>query len=123
MKLSQMTTDRATDVLCEITPYVANIVGDEKLLAELRNAVDPKEVATKAELMAKGIEKVTKLVPIVLKKRKSDVFGILAALNEKTPEEISKQNIIATMAQVREVIKDKELMDFFRSCAGSEGNE
>lgn len=123
MKLSQMTTDRATDVLCEITPYVANIVGDEELLAELRNAVDPKEVATKAELMAKGIEKVTKLVPIVLKKRKADVFGILAALNEKTPEEISKQNIIATMAQVREVIKDKELMDFFRSCAGSEGNE
>lgn len=123
MKLSQMTTDRATDVLCEITPYVANIVGDEELLAELRNAVDPKEVATQAELMAKGIEKVTKLVPIVLKKRKADVFGILAALNEKTPEEISKQNIIATMAQVREVIKDKELMDFFRSCAGSEGNE
>lgn len=123
MKLSQMTTDRATDVLCEITPYVANIVGDEELLAELRNAVDPKEAATQAELMAKGIEKVTKLVPIVLKKRKADVFGILSALNEKTPEEISKQNIIATMAQVREVIKDKELMDFFRSCAGSEGNE
>lgn len=123
MKLSQMTTDRATDVLCEITPYVANIVGDEELLTELRNAVDPKEVATQAELMAKGIEKVTKLVPIVLKKRKADVFGILAALNEKTPEEISKQNIIATMAQVREVIKDKELMDFFRSCAGPEGNE
>ena len=123
MKLSKMTTDSAADVLCEITPYIANIVADEELLAELRNAVDPKEVATRAELMAKGVEKVTKLVPIVLKKRKADVFGILAALNEKTPEEISKQNIIATMAQVREVIKDKELMDFFKSCVGSEGSE
>ena len=123
MKLSEMTTDRAMDVLCEITPCIANITADEELLAELRNAIDPKAVKTKAELMVKGVEKITKLAPIVLKKRKADVFGILAALNEKTAEEIGKQNIIATMAQVREVVKDKDLMDFFKSCVGSEGGE
>ena len=123
MKLSEMTTDRAMDVLCEITPCIANITADEELLAELRNAIDPKAVKTKAELMVKGVEKITKLVPIVLKKRKTDVFGILAALNEKTAEEIGKQNIIATMAQVREIVKDKDLMDFFKSCVGSEGSE
>lgn len=123
MKLSEMTTDRAMDVLCEITPCIANITADEELLAELRNAIDPKAVKTKAELMVKGVEKITKLAPIVLKKRKTDVFGILAALNEKTAEEIGKQNIIATMAQVREVVKDKDLMDFFKSCVGSEGSE
>lgn len=123
MKLSEMTTDRAMDVLCEITPCIANITADEELLAELRSAIDPKAVKTKAELMVKGVEKITKLVPIVLKKRKTDVFGILAALNEKTAEEIGKQNIIATMAQVREVVKDKDLMDFFKSCVGSEGSE
>lgn len=123
MKLSEMTTDRAMDVLCEITPCIANITADEELLAELRNAIDPKAVKTKAELMVKGVEKITKLVPIVLKKRKTDVFGILAVLNEKTAEEIGKQNIIATMAQVREVVKDKDLMDFFKSCVGSEGSE
>lgn len=123
MKLSEMTTDRAMDVLCEITPCIANITADEELLAELRNAIDPKAVKTKSELMVKGVEKITKLAPIVLKKRKADVFGILAALNEKTAEEIGKQNIIATMAQVREVVKDKDLMDFFKSCVGSEGSE
>ena len=123
MKLSEMTTDRAMDVMCEITPCIANITADEELLAELRNAIDPKAVKTKAELMVKGVEKITKLAPIVLKKRKADVFGILAALNEKTAEEIGKQNIIATMAQVREVVKDKDLMDFFKSCVGSEGSE
>lgn len=123
MKLSEMTTDRAMDVLCEITPFIANITADEELLEELRNAIDPKAVKTKAELMVKGVEKVTKLVPIVLKKRKADVFGVLAALNEKTAEEIGKQNIIATMVQVREVVKDKDLMDFFKSCVGSEGSE
>ena len=123
MKLSEMTTDRAMDVLCEITPCIANITADEELLAELRNAINPKAVKTKAELMVKGVEKITKLAPIVLKKHKADVFGILAVLNEKTVEEIGKQNIIATMAQVREVIKDKDLMDFFKSCVGSEGSE
>ena len=123
MKLSEMTTDSAMDVLCEITPCIANITADEELLEELRSAIDPKAVKTKAELMVKGVEKITKLVPIVLKKRKTDVFGILAALNEKTSEEIGKQNIIATMAQVREVVKDKDLMDFFKSCVGSEGSE
>ena len=123
MKLSQMTTDRAADVLCELTPYIANIAADEELLAELRKAIDPKEVATKAELLAKGVEKATKIVPIILKKRKADLFGILAALNEKTAEEIGKQNILATMAQVREIVKDKDLMDFFKSCVGSEGSE
>jgi hypothetical protein len=123
MKLSEMTTDRATDVLCEITPCIANITADEELVAELRNAIDPKSVKTKAELMVKGVEKITKIIPIVLKKRKADVYGILAALNEKTVEEIGKQNIIATMAQVREVVKDKDLMDFFKSCVGSEGSE
>lgn len=123
MKLSQISTDRAADVLCEITPYVANITADEELLSELRNAVDPKQVSTRAELMAKGVEKITKLVPIILKKRKMDVFGILAALNEKTAEEISKQNILATMSQIRDVIRDRDLMDFFRSCADAEGSE
>lgn len=123
MKLSKMTTDKAMDVMCEITPYIAAITSDEDLLAELRNAIDPKSVATRAELMAKGVEKVTKIVPIILKKRKSDMFCILAALNEKTADEIGKQNIIVTMAQIRELVKDKELVDFFKSCVGAEGNE
>lgn len=123
MKLSQMTTDQATDVLCEITPNIANIVADDDLMNELRMVVDPKETKTRAELLAKFAEKISKLVPIVLKKRRLDVFGILAALNEKSVEEIGNQNILATMAQVREIVKDKDLMDFFKSCVSSEGSE
>ncbi len=123
MRLSEFTTEKATDVLCELTPYVANIVTDEELLAELQNAITKDEATTKSELMAKGVEKVTKLVPIVLKKRKMDVFGILAVLNNKTADDVAKQNIITTMIQIREITKDKELLDFFKSCVGSEGSE
>lgn len=123
MKLSQMTTNQATDVLCEMTPFIANIASDDELLNELREAIDPKQVSTRAELMAKGVEKVTKLAPIVLKKRKHDVYNILGVLNNKTAEEVGNQNILATMTQVREIVRDKELLDFFKSCVGSEGSE
>lgn len=123
MRLSELNTDKVTDVLCEITPYVANIVTDDELLTELKRAIKPGEAKTKAELLALGAKKITTIVPIVLKKRKEDVFGIIGALNEKSAQEIGEQNFIITMKQIRELIKDKELLDFFKSCVGSEGNE
>lgn len=122
MRLSEISTDRAADVLCEITIYVANIVTDEDLIGELKKTISGKAI-TRAELIALATEKINKLIPIVLKKRKADVFGILAVLNEKTAEEIGKQNFLTTMKQVKEIVKDRELLDFFKSCAATEGNE
>ena len=123
MRLSELSTDKAMDILCELTPYVSNIVTDEELVEELRRRVDGASVASREEMIALALDKVNKLVPIVLKKRKADIFGMLGVLNEKTAEEISKQNIIVTMVQIREAVKDKELIDFFKSCVGSEGSE
>ena len=121
MKLSELSTDRAADVMCELTPYIANIVSDEALTAELRAAAS-KDAVTKAELIADGLDKINRLVPIVLKKLRADVYGILSAVNEKSAEEIAQQNIIRTMMQIREIAKDKELLDFFKSCADSQGS-
>lgn len=123
MRLSEISTERAADILCELTPYVSNIASDDELLGELRRVIDPKKVVNKAEWIVLGVEKINKLVPIILKKRKNDVFGIIGVLNDKTVDEIAKQNFLATMRQIKEIIKDKELLDFFKSCAGSEGNE
>lgn len=123
MKLSELSTDRATDVLCELTPYITNILSDEALLSELRTAIDFKESNTLAEKMALTAGKITNIIPILLKNRKSDVFGILGALNEKSVEEIAKQNFIKTMKQIKDIAKDKELLDFFKSCTSMEGGE
>jgi hypothetical protein len=123
MKLSELSTDRATDVLCELTPYITNILSDEALLSELRTAIDFKEANTLAEKMALTASKITNIIPILLKNRKSDVFGILGALNEKSVEEIAKQNFIKTMKQIKDIAKDKELLDFFKSCTSMEGGE
>lgn len=114
MKLSELTTERAADVLCELTPYIANITGDKSLLDELANKFDSKGKSA-AELYTFAAHKYATLVPILLKEHREDVFGILAVLNEMEPEKVAKQNILSTMMQVRSALKDKELLVFFKS--------
>ena len=119
MKLSQLSTDEALDVLAEITPYITDIMSDEALLEELKNTIGGKELST-AEMVAFGANKISKIINILLKQNKRAVFGILAALNKKAPDEIANQNFIATSRQIREIGKDRELWDFFTSFARTE---
>lgn len=114
MKLSELSTERAADVLCELTPYIANITGDKALLDELANKFDSKGKSA-AELYTFAAHKYATLVPILLKEHREDVFGVLSVLNETELDKIAKQNIMETMKQVREVFQDKELLDFFKS--------
>ena len=114
MKLSQLTTERAADVLCELTPYIANITGDKALLDELANKFDSKGKSA-AELYTFAAHKYATLIPILLKEHREDVFGILSVLNETEPDKIAKQNIMETMKQVRNLFQDKDLLDFFKS--------
>lgn len=119
MKLSQLSTDEALDVLAEITPYITDIMSDETLLAELKNTIGGKELST-AEVVAFGANKISKIINILLKQNKKAVYGIIAALNKKSPDEIANQNFIATGKQIREIVKDRELWDFFTSFAHTE---
>ena len=123
MKLSQLSTDRAMDLLCEIATPVTNIMTDEELIKELKSAVNFEKANTMAEKIALITGKFTKILPLILKKRKADLFSILASLNEKTIEEIGSQNVIKTMSQIKDIAKDKELLDFFKSCTGTEESE
>ena len=114
MKLSELTTEQATDLLCELTPYIANITGDKALLDELGKKFDNKGKSV-AELYTYAAKKYATLAPVLLKEHRADVFGILAILNGITAETVAKQNILTTILQVRAVFKDKELLDFFES--------
>lgn len=118
MKLSEMTTERSFDVICEITPYLGNIVDDKNLMDSLKKTVNLGNEASQMAVITAGVAKVNKIVPIVLKKHKSDVYGILSVVFDTSIEKISKQNILKTMIMIREIIKDKDLVDFFGSCVG-----
>lgn len=122
MKISELSTDRVLDVLCEITPYVSNIVTDSDLMATLGKSVK-RDGMTRAGLMLLGAEKLTSIVPVVMKTHRADVLGVVAALNDMDVEEVARQNVIKTGMQIREICKDRELLDFFRSCAEPEKSE
>lgn len=123
MKLSKFSTNEGINTLCELSPYVLNISSDEDLLQELRTAISPDKAVTYAEWVALGASKIAKLIPIIFKKCRDDVIGILSVMNGKTVEEIEKQNILVTAKQIRDIVKDKDLIDFFVSCADSEESE
>lgn len=121
MKISELTTERAADVLCEVSIYALNILSDKELLASLRMQLDGADGdRTKAELIAIASEKIAELIPLLLKKHKDDVFGIVAAVNGLTLEQVRKQKIIATANAVKEMAQDKDLIDFFKSCVSTE---
>lgn len=117
MKLSELDTSRAADVLCEAGAYALNILTDEELAAELKSKIDSPDELSRLELYTFGVQKVSTLLPIVLKKHRDDVFGILAAVNGCAVNYIASQNIMVTMQQVKELVSDKDMIDFFKSCA------
>lgn len=123
MKLSELSTDRAADVLCEITPFLANLAGDTALQDTLRDKLELQDgqKPSMAELYTFGAQKLAVIVPIVLKDHRADVFGMLAALNGTTAAQIAAQGVMDTMGQLREVMQDEQLRDFFKSLQ-QEGN-
>lgn len=115
MKFSELSTDSALDVFCEVVPYIERIMNDEELIAELKKEVDIGEDTTNVEKTAIVLSKLNVIAPIILKKRRDDMLGIVAVINGVDVETIKKQNFLKTLIQVREVIGDKDFMDFFKS--------
>lgn len=122
MKLSELDTSRAADVLCEAGAYALNILTDEELAAELKVKIDRSDELSRLELYVLGVQRISAILPIILKKHRDDVFGILAAVNGCSVKYIASQNIMVTMQQVKELAADKDMIDFFKSCAPEETN-
>lgn len=120
MKFSELTTENGLDVLCEIAPCIGNIAVDDELLAIVKKKAKLSDNPTEAEIKAIGLGNILALLPIVLKKHRADVYGILAALNGKTAEEIAEQNVIVTVKQIRDVISDEGFRSFFKSSSAQD---
>jgi hypothetical protein len=121
MKLSDLSTEKAADVLCEISVYTLSILGDEKLRESLRNGIDKTGAETFAEKYAFAAEKITALLPVFLKTHRNDLFSIIAAVNSISADVVAKQNVMVTLNQFKEIMRDEEMISFFRSCARENG--
>lgn len=119
MRLSELSTDAAASVLLSITPALSNILKDPDLRNKIGKKADLKDKSV-IGIYAAGLEKINEIIPFLLDTHKADVYEILAVLNKTTPDKIAEQNILVTMTQMRETIMDKDLIDFFKSWAGTE---
>lgn len=117
MKISELSTDRAADVLCEASVYILNILTDEDLRESLKAQIDAQKPQTVGEKYAIGVQKIGQWVPLLLKKHREDTLGIVAAVNDIPVETVREQSVIKTMKQIWEIVRDKDMLDFFKSCA------
>ncbi len=106
----KLTTDRAVDVLIEITPYIVEISAD----TELREVISKQKKAKKPDEFSLFAE----MIPLFLKKYRPAVYKLLGAVYEKTEQEIADQSFTETIGQIKEIASDKELLSFFTSLGG-----
>ena len=92
--------------------YALNILTDDELRESLKAQID-----AAGERYAIGAQKIGQWIPLILKKHREDTLGILAAVNETTVEAVKKQSVLKTMRQIQEIVKDKDMLNFFKSCA------
>lgn len=128
MKLSKLSTDKALDVLCEITPRIAAVVEDAEVSKVIEDMLpekkDDEEEKHSTYATAFGmIGGIGKLAPLLFRTHREEIYGILAAVNERPEEEIAAQGIMQTMTQFKEVFEDKEFLDFFKSFLQREKTE
>ena len=118
MKLSQISSNETMDIICEISPYISNIVEDKKLMKILKNKVkydEDKKEESQEKGFELGINNLMKLIPIVFKDHRKDVQMILAIMDNVTLKEIQEENIFKNMARIKEIFEDEEMLSFFTS--------
>lgn len=120
MKLSELSTDRALDVLCELTPYVSNICEDGSVVGVIGEKISIDKSMNIYGQFATFIGQMSKAAPILLKTHRVDVYGILSVMNERSVDEIAAQPITDTIQQIKEVFRDTDLLSFFKSSAQPE---
>lgn len=111
-KLSDLGTDECLDVLCAIAPSIQAIVEDKDIMTALGKAIDKKGL-TKAGVLMTAASKLVGAVPLLFKAHREDVYNILSSVGGVTVEEVKAQNMLDTMQQMKEILQDKPLLDFF----------
>lgn len=115
MKLSELSTDRAADVLCELAPYVGNITNDEEVVKTIGKVMEGGQDLNRYGQVMLVVGRIGEFIPLLLKEHRPDVYGILSVMNERPAAEIAAQKLTETMRQVKELFQDEGFMAFFKS--------
>ena len=105
MKISEMSTERAFECMARMAPHVAQIIGDEKIVEQRDKLLKKNNRITNAEFMQA-------ICPLMLKEHNDALCAIVAALSDKTADEVKAQPWSETFEEIKDGFT-RELFDFF----------
>lgn len=122
INFEKFSTEKTLDVICTITPALGKIFSDEEIIKTYSDRLSVEALKLegftdeeiKAKANAKGMENISKLVPLVLGEHRQDIYKVLATLNDKTIEEIKEQNIMDTIEQTTALLNNEAIVGFFQ---------
>lgn len=126
MKLSEMTSEQGVDVLIRLTPVITGLLSDSEFISEVTGILagkseDGKELRAE-DYLSRGIEKINSLAFLLFRKKRDALFEIIGAVSGKSAAQVASQSFIVTLSEARDILRDKDLMNFLKSCAGTEKN-
>ena len=116
MRLSEMNGDQLAVCLSIITEPAERIVEDDEVIEKIKGCMTVNEKGQKYLDIPRAV---LRLIPVLLGKHKVDTFTILGAMNGRTAEDVSKQNGLKMVADIKAVF-DRDLLDFFKSSGSAE---
>lgn len=112
MALKDYSTAQAADILIRLSPLMENIATDENIMGNIGKSMDTTGM-TQVGRTIEAMRRTFTSIPVLLGTHKEDLFGIVAIVKGKTLDEVMEQPITVTMADIKEVITDEDLRDFF----------
>lgn len=121
-KLSERSTDEVANYFCVIAVPAENIITDNDFIESIGKGMKT-EGMTQIGILSAAMSRITKLIPILLKTHRIDMYTIISEYYGVEPEEIGRQSFLKTLKMAKDAFNDKELMAFFKSLHSQEVDE
>lgn len=104
-----MRTDVAIDKLCDIAPIIADIGEKAKNDQEFKDFMANYNKAKDNRMF------VLRVLPVLVKNYKEDMYSILSIWTEKPIDEIKEQSLGVTIKEMKAIFEDEDIRAFFSS--------
>lgn len=104
-----MRTDDAIDKLCDIAPIIADIGEKAKNDQEFKDFLASYNKSRDNRMF------VLRVLPVLVKNYKEDMYSILSIWTEKPIDEIKEQSLGVTIKEMKAIFEDEDIRAFFSS--------
>lgn len=123
MKLSEMNTVQLARTLCAIAPAVERLGKSKKIIGALQSFSDFRGGKGDGTMLEQITRLIAAITPALLdEKNLPDTAAIVAAMTEKTADEVLAQRGMQTIRDIRGLL-DADFIDFFMQSASEAQTE